>query len=704
MSHRPQAAAHILPGLSASTRWGCLALLVLAACGGGKDAVDAGVDVTADTGETSSGGDGTDSADGSHADTDAATAADSAGASSCPPAAAFVAGTPAYTEITDDFGLLGVHGNRMGALDVDGDGRTDVLIRDGGGVNVFAASGARDTFLLRATAEGFEDVTQASRLLQRRVGDVEGEGVGGSPVVAGDIDNDGDVDVWIGRAHDGKPTSGETSELLLNDGKGQFSLGPATSAARFVGQQSVPTSASFVDFDRDGFLDLWVVHNMAGGASSPLQDRLLKGDGKGGFVDVTIARGLGTQPWQSVPALNNAKGHSWAWAATACDLNNDGLDELLAASYGRAPNHLWRAERDDKNQVRFVNESVASGYAYDERVDWTDNISARCYCGDNPTATGCKGVPSAEPALCNSLKAAFGPQMRWNHSGDREPWRLGGNSGTTVCFDVNNDGWLDLLTTEIVHWDVGSSSDPSELLFNLGAPEVRFQRVGNDVTGLLRVDASAGWDHGDITASIYDFDNDGWPDVHLAASDYPANRALLFRQAEPMLFQEVAPTDFFLRWRAAGVLALDVDDDGDLDVVTGHTRMRCEGSLGADCQPDNQVHLHRNLLSGRWLQLDLVGGAGSNRDAIGARVVVTALVDGKPSSGNQVQVVDGGHGQSGAQRPHLLHFGLGAACEAKVEIHWPDAAATAQSFNVSAVGRYRVVQGQAPTPVASSKR
>ncbi len=696
----PRLTARLRLALAAAyRRCGWLALWAVVACGGGTAGGAGGLDVA--TGGETSGAEVADPdvADPDVADPDAQAPADGAGAAGCPPAAAFVAGTPAYGDVTSDFGLLGVHGNRMGALDVDGDGRADVLIRDGGGVNVFAASGARDTYLLRATAQGLEDITEASRLLRRRVGDVEGEGVGASLAVAGDVDNDGDVDVWLGRGHDGSAEGGETSELLLNDGAGHFSLGPATSAARFAGQPSVPTSASFVDFDRDGLLDLWVVHNMPGGASSPLQDRLLKGDGKGGFVDVTIARGLGTQPWQSVPALNKALGHSWAWAATACDLNNDGLDELLAASYGRAPNHLWRAERDPKGQVRFVNESVASGYAFDERMDWTDNVSARCYCADNPAAVGCKGVPAPDPQLCASLKSAFGPQMRWNHSGDREPWRLGGNSGTTVCFDVNNDGWLDLLTTEIVHWDVGSSSDPSELLFNLGAPEVRFQRIGNDVTGLLRVDAGVGWDHGDITASIYDFDNDGWPDVHLAASDYPANRALLFRQAEPMLFQEVAPEDFFLRWRAAGVLALDVDDDGDLDVVTGHTRMRCEGSLGADCQPDNQVHLHRNLLGGRWLQLDLVGGAGSNRDAIGARVVVTALVGGKASSGSQVQVVDGGHGQSGAQRPHLLHFGLGAACEAEVEVHWPDALATTQSFKVGAVGRYRVVQGQAPTPV-----
>ena len=45
--------------------------------------------------------------------------------------------------------------------------------------------------------------------------------------------------------------------------------------------------------------------------------------------------------------------------------------------------------------------------------------------------------------------------------------------------DLDNDGWMDLMTHEIVHWDVGSSSDPSEILHNLGDSEVRFERPGN---------------------------------------------------------------------------------------------------------------------------------------------------------------------------------------------------------------------------------
>ena len=201
-----------------------------------------------------------------------------------------------------------------------------------------------------------------------------------------------------------------------------------------------------------------------------------------------------------------------SWSGNACDLNNDGDPELLAASYGRAPNHLWLAGTEG-----YSNESINSGYAFDENQDWTDNESARCWCTLHPTDDECAGV--SEPELiqcCNSDEDAF----RWNHSQDRNAFRLGGNSGTTVCADIDNDGWMDLLTTEIVHWDVGGSSDASEILFNQQASTVRFDRPGNDTTGITREYDLVDWNDGDITAAVFDFDNDGWKDVYIGSTDY----------------------------------------------------------------------------------------------------------------------------------------------------------------------------------------
>jgi hypothetical protein len=104
------------------------------------------------------------------------------------------------------------------------------------------------------------------------------------------------------------------------------------------------------------------------------------------------------------------------------------------------------------------------------------------------------------------------------------------------------------------------------------------------------------------------------------------------------------------------------------------------------------VRYFENLIgdAGNWLQLRLEGGAGTNRSAIGARVRV------RTGDVVQTQEVGGGHGHYGVQHDLALHFGLGGACEAEVEITWPDGARTAQRFEVQAGYRYDVLQGEMP--------
>ncbi len=606
----------------------------------------------------------------------------------CGPGTSWGPGAILFEEVTEEWGLidLGVQGQRISVADFDGDGYPDLAVRRaGGGADDFSSGGHRSSWLLRNTGHGiFEDVTQSSGFAARRRGDPSELGRPMEVVIFADVDGDGHLDAFT--SWKGGDESGQSSEIMLGDGTGGFILGPEDNPLRREGKLINIAGAAFVDIGRNGQIDLWLGHGVQG--ASPAQDRLYRGDGGGRFYDHTAGYGLVTRPWSSIDDLNAGLAHSNSWAAAACDLDGDGIPELLSSSYGRAPNHLWLGRLDDAGRVIFENHSVASGYAYDHRMDWTDNESARCYCMHNRHLEECADVPTPRWIRCMSENDAF----RWNHATDREPYRLGGNSAATVCADITGDGRLDLFTTEIVHWDVGSSSDPSEVLVNTGETPLRFERPGPDVMGMTRP-REVPWDDGDMTAAVFDADNSGRMDILIGSSDYPGTRAWLYLQREDGTFVPV-PLELGVDHKSShGVGVADFNQNGALDLVLGHSRTRC--SSGDHCYETAQTRLFQNVLAseGNFIQVDLVGGARTNRSAIGAQVTVLF------GDRIQLQEVDGGHGHYGAQKDRVLHFGLGPECEAEVTIRWPDRDLTEQRFRARTGYRYRVVQGEAPVPV-----
>jgi hypothetical protein len=598
-------------------------------------------------------------------------------------------GTQAFVEATEKWGLTGVEGHRLTVTDLDGDGRPDLVVRLAVTAAVdYSQTLGRSIWLLRNTGNGtFEDVSESSGFLTMRTDPSSGQGRPGQIIVFGDVDNDGDLDGY--QALDTKVVDdslGEHSEIMLNDGSGHFTFGPDGSDAQSAGRVESPAGATFIDFDRDGNLDLWVPQHsyIAEGTAQdvPQQDRLYRGDGTGKFTEVTLDVGLMTEPWVDIADLNAGLAHSRAWSSAACDLNGDGNAELLAASYGRAPNHLWQAVRNGTTTT-FLNRSVASGYAFDGDQTWQDNQFARCYCQANPAAEDCAGVP-APLVSCT--------QLNWNHDTDREPFRLGGNSATTSCADIDNDGDIDLFTGEIKHWWAGKGSDGSEVLVNDGATDVVFERPGDEALGLDIPHGTANWDEGHMTNAVFDFDNDGWPDIYVGASDYAGNHGLLYHQESKLSFAEVPIAEGIDHHRSHGVVFADFDGDGDLDVVVGHSRARCDASAPDDCYATSNVRYFENVLGqgGNFVHMKLVGAAGSNRAAIGARVTVTA------GGVTQTQEIGGGFGHYGAQHDLALSFGLGTECTAEVTVRWPDAALTTETFTLPAGHRFLIEQGKPP--------
>lgn len=594
---------------------------------------------------------------------------------------------PAFQDATNAMGLTGINGVRLSAADLDGDGYPDLVVRGHvlGVHDSFEPGGERHTFVMmnRPAPSGgrhFEDATEASGFLALPGG---GTGRTAHIVVFGDVDNDGDLDAFSGVSvspDPAQPDNGDRNELLLNAGDGTFTLAPGGDV-RHENKRYAAGGASFLDADRDGLLDLFVGYG--NGATQPDLDRLYAGDGAGSLKDITKLAGMQTLGWTTYDVLNSGDATRNTWGTTVCDVDDDGWPDVLTATYGRFWNGLWKGGFEG-GLPHFTDRSVASGYGMDARVDWRTNFNAQCYCQLVPEAEDCAGVP-APP---NFISCTDPSKLRWSHDTDRMPWRLGGNTFSTACADVDDDGDMDLVNYEIVHWDVGESSDPMELLLNDGTGT--FTYPGNDAMGLARSWDGVDWNAGDMTGAIFDFDNDGHKDIYVGSSDYPGTRGFLFHQGDDGLFEEVPPALGINHARSHGIAVADFDRDGDLDVVVGHGTSRCSGD--PTCYPSQEVHYFRNDLGqgGNYLQVRLQGGASTNRAAIGARVQVTA--DGH----TQTQEVGGGYGHFGIQNDVVLHFGLGAACAADITVRWPDAAGTTESWSgVAANRRVRLDQGAA---------
>jgi hypothetical protein len=551
-------------------------------------------------------------------------------------------GAPLFTEVTADWGVTAV-ATAVRAADLDGDGYPDLVVN----IPTDPMRGTTSRFvLLNQKGAGFKDVTAESGIL------ATSDGMGGRTIgVAnlGDLDNDGDTDLFVCPSD---RTAMDPCAALLNDGHAHFTLAPAGVLEQIGSFQC--DSMALLDFDRDGLLDVWP-------GTFATHPWLFQGQGDGTVDEIGYAYGL--------PQIDGNDFDSTSWrqvfGVTACDLDGDGDEDVLLAGYGRQLNQVWRWDGDHFTEV-----GQSLGLAADDRMDYSDDLSYRCYC---------QATPGACPATVPSAPSGYCPGRGWVPGDSDAAWRLAGNTFSLGCGDIDDDGDMDVMTAEIRHFDVGSAADPSELCINDGG---KFVRPGNDVTGLARAEKGS-WNEGDMMPVFADVDLDGKKDIYLSSSDYPGDHAWLWRNQGDGTFQDVTSAWGAGQPQVHGVALVDLDLDGDLDLVTGTSTARGVATSSA-------VRVYRNdLPGGNFARIVLVGGAGSNRSAIGARVRVTT------GAHTQTQEVSGGYGHVSIQNDLALTFGLGEACNIdKLEVRWPDATNTVETFSdVRANYRIEIRQG-----------
>lgn len=514
--------------------------------------------------------------------------------SALPPAAA---ATEWFTDATSDSHLDFVHVNGMtgqfyypeiiapGAalLDYDNDGDLDVFLVQSGSLDRRAqnisSTGAKGGQLFRNDLEirpdgtrvvAFTNVTEASAIKATEYG---------MGTAVGDYDNDGCVDLYVtalGRNH-----------LYRNRCDGTFADVPAAG----VNDSGWSVSAAFLDFDRDGWLDLFVGHylNWDPSMNTPCfgpsgkrvycapavyvaqQSQLFHNNRDGTFTNVTTAAGMAVQ---FGPALG----------VTTADFNGDEWIDLYVANDGQE-NQLWINQRDGT----FKDLALIAGAA------WSDPGKAKAGMGVD---AGDVDDDGDEDVFVTNLSGEGHDLYVNDATGNFEPRSAAAGlkhaslpftGFGTAWLDIDNDGWLDLLT----------------------------------VNGTVqRIDALVR-------------ENDPTP---------LRQRKQLFRNLGNGRFEDLTSRSGAVFERAdvgRGAAFGDIDNDGDTDVVVGNNNGPAQLLLNATGSRNH------------WIGLRLAGdnGSGRARDMIGARVAIVrkglptrlrrARADGSFASANDPRVLVG---------------------------------------------------------------
>lgn len=540
-------------------------------------------------------------------------------------AAVNVSGSPAAKKY-----LLEEMGAGVAFFDYDHDGWLDIFLVNGTTIEGFPAGEEPTSYLFHNNRDGtFTDVTRDAGLTRT------GWGQG---CCVGDYDNDGRDDLFV--------SYWGWNALYRNNGDGTFQEVAAEAGVAGDGRRW-GAACCFLDYDRDGLLDLFVANYVnfdpavspePGGAESCWYNDiavacgpqgfgggtnvLYRNRGDGTFEDVSERAGIAQPRGLAEPSFAKRNWRpvgSYGMGAAAADFDNDGWPDIYVAC-DTAPSLLYRNNRDGT----FTELGVAAGCAFNE---------------DGAAMAG-MGVGVA---------------------------------------DYNGDGWFDLVRTNF--------SDQVTTLYQNNGDGTYYDASLQAGFGINTKFLGFG-------AGFLDCDNDGWKDVFLANGHvYPAisgkelhvtyeQRKILYRNRGDGRFRDVSASSgpgITAPNVSRGCAFGDFDNDGNIDVVVNNL--------------DRPPSLLRNESrhGNNWLMVKCVG-TRSNRSGIGARVAVT--------TGERVQIDEVMSGSSYYSQNDLrLHFGLGKAARADlVEIRWPSG--LTESFEAVPANRVmRATEGEGLAPL-----
>ena len=488
--------------------------------------------------------------------------------------------------------LLETTGCGVAFYDYDNDGWLDIFLVNGTRLEGFPAGSEPTSQLFRNNRDGtFSDVTLKAGVAH------SGWGQG---CCVGDYDNDGWDDLFV--TYFGK------NVLYHNNGDGTFTDVSQKSGVAGNGKRW-NTGCAFVDYDRDGKLDLFVANYIDMDlATAPVPE-----SGPCLYKSVMVACGPpGLQGGKNILYHNNGDGTFSDVSQAAGILGGNGTYGLgvLTADF----------DNDGWPDIYVADDSTASALYQNKKGKFQDIA----------IEAGCALSPDGKPQAGMGVSAG----------------------------DYDMDGNLDIVKTNF-------AGDTPSLYHNLGGASFEDTTF---TAGLGAHTQFLGWGCG-----FFDMDNDGWPDILICNGHvYPeveqlkteagyAQRKLLYQNLHNGHFADVsfqAGPGISDPSPSRGAAFGDFDNDGDLDVV-----VNCVNDYPQLLRCDSKLAHH-------WIKVRTMG-TKSNRSGIGARLTCVTHIPGESKPHRQIDEVRSGGGYF-SQNDLRVHFGLGKAEKVSLlEIRWP---------------------------------
>ncbi len=526
-------------------------------------------------------------------------------------------------------------GAGVGVGDFNNDGLQDIY---------FAGNTVDDKLYFNEGKLSFKDVTKASG--------IRNDGGWSTGVTVADVNNDGYQDIYVSRElYDNNP-KWRTNLLYINNGDGTFK----ESAKEFGVDNSQRTrGATFLDFDKDGFLDLFLLTQPPNpGSYSELSGTTLlkpeyhlvlyKNTGNNSFVDVSEAAGINKTGFPN--------------AVSVSDLNNDGWEDLYVTNDFYAPDFIFLNNKNG-TFTNVANESLNHMSYYSMGIDVADLNN------DNYLDVFVLDMVAEDNFRLKSNMSGMNPDSFWKVVDDGGHYQYmynvlqlnNGNmtfsdiaqftgmaatdwSWSNLIADFDNDGLKDTYITNGLLRDIRNTDAD--------------KRIGQYITETANKWVMENPEGGDI--SIWDI-----LDLNEALSLVPSQplRNYAFKNHGDLEFTQIAK-----EWGldqesfSNGSAYADFDNDGDLDIVVNNI--------------NEKAYVYRNnsesFSNTNFLRIEL--SDVNDRPVFGSRV--------KLYSNGQIQVnettnVRGIYSTSES----IVHFGLGGNMKVdSIQVIWPNLKST----------------------------